>query len=290
MINEFKILTLKDKEIFDRFFKKYPQNTSEFTFTGLFCWRLSKNYTFTIFNNYLIIRLGDEKHHKFYQPVGPNPAQTIKKLSEIFKDSCFVRIEKNVAQVFEPNFIIRHERDMDDYVYSTKDLATFSGKKYDGKRNFLKQFEKYNAQIKSLKEIETSDIMNFQQRWCLKQDCEKDTNLITENMAMEELLYNFKTLNVFGTALIINNQIEGLAIGEELNSNTVIEHFEKANTDYKGIYQSLLNAFAKSLPEKYTFINREEDLGISGLRKSKLSYNPTQIIEKYAIRSRDVAC
>jgi len=99
-----------------------------------------------------------------------------------------------------------------------------------------------------------------------------------------EMLTNFGKLSAIGGVLKIDGQVEGFTIAGELNSNTVVVYVEKANHDFKGIYQALNNLFVKKSLIKYTYINREQDVGDEGLRKAKLSYRPVFLVEKKLIR------
>jgi hypothetical protein len=275
---------MHDKPLFDKFLSLYPQETSEFTFTNLFCWRLTKNITFDVLEDHLLVSFNKGKQVKFLPPVGPNPVEIIKKIASFYQDRCFVRINDSIAKKLGHEFVIKRDRDQDDYVYKIDDLKYLHGKKYDGKRNLIKHFEEYKPKVCVLNKSEFEDFLNFQQRWCMKHNCEHNPDLLAENIAIEELLYNLEALDVFGICVVIDHKIEAFAIGEAQNGTTVVEHFEKANTDFKGIYQYLLHAFVKTIPDKYTFLNREQDIGIPGLRKSKLSYHPAKMIEKYTAK------
>jgi len=86
-----------------------------------------------------------------------------------------------------------------------------------------------------------------------------------------------------GVCIFIGDKLQGFIIGEKLNNTTIVEHTEKADTKYKGAYQYLLREFAKSVPDKYIYINREQDLGILGLRKAKMGYLPVKMIKQFRI-------
>ena len=104
-----------------------------------------------------------------------------------------------------------------------------------------------------------------------------------ENRFVSVLLNNFEACGLFGAAIIIEGKVQAFTIAERLNSNTAVQHVEKANTQYKGIYQAINNLFCKNRLNEYTFINREQDDGNPGLRKAKLSYYPDHMVEKYNI-------
>lgn len=280
----FKPLSLQDKPLFDKFLSQYPQEISELTFTNLFCWRLTKNYTFTVFEDHLLISFNNGIHFKFLSPIGPNPVAIIQKVARLYPDRRFRRIDSPITNQLGPDFLVKHTPEMDDYVYQIDDLKNLPGKKYDGKRNFIKNFETYNPHVCTLDKSKAEAFMAFQQRWCVKNNCQNQPDLLAESLAIGELFYNLEPLKVFGICIVIKDQIEGFAIGEAQTNTTIVEHFEKANTEFRGIYQYLLHAFVKTFPEGYTFLNREQDLGIPGLQKSKLSYHPVKMIEKSSVK------
>jgi hypothetical protein len=91
-------------------------------------------------------------------------------------------------------------------------------------------------------------------------------------------------LGLKGGAILIDGKVEAFTLGEPLNQNTVVIHIEKANPTYEGIYPLLNQAFLENEWSGYTYINREQDLGEEGLRKSKESYFPHHMVNKYIIR------
>jgi len=278
----FKTLELSDKKIFDEFFKRFPPKISELTFTNLFSWRTSKDYMFNLLDEHLIISFENE----FLQPIGKTPEKIMEKLLKEKKDMIFERIEKSVAMLLSNKFLVEEERDMFDYVYSLRDLSELKGNQFEPKRNLVKQAEKYNPEVCRLTESNVNDFFRLQQEWCNLRSCENNKLLSDENKAILEALSNFKEFNLCGTCIRIKGKLAAFAIGEKLNEDTYVEHFEKGDLNYKGIYQYVLKEFASALSEKTVYLNREQDLGIPGLRKAKESYHPVKMIEKYRIRNK----
>ena len=137
-----------------------------------------------------------------------------------------------------------------------------------------------------LDEATVHEFLGMQERWCNLRNCTQNPEMHAEDMAVREALLHFKQFNLFGICVRINGKIEGFAVGEKLNQNTFVEHFEKGNTEFKGIYQYVLNQFAKHISSQFEFLNREQDLGVEGLRKSKLSYYPAFFVEKYIVKNK----
>ncbi len=169
------------------------------------------------------------------------------------------------------------------YVYNKADLITLSGKKLSSKRNFVKRCSSYHPKICQLDRQTVQSFLQLEEKWCDLRRCYTDEKMIAEDRAVKEAIVNFEELNLRDICIFIDNTIAAFSIGEPLNENTFVEHFEKANTDFIGIYPYLLNEFSKHVPQQFTLINREQDLGTEGLRKAKLSYLPALLIEKFQI-------
>lgn len=282
---DFKKISLEDKHLFDKYFKNYPQETSELTFTNLFAWRKSKPVDFAIFEEHLLIRFRSKEGFRFFPPIGKDPKRIIEAILESYSDSIFERVNKKVMQE-ESRFRVIDDRDNYDYVYDIKELSVLPGQKFANKRNFVSRFSKNNPEVKEINDDIIKRVLTLEEDWCNLKNCLDDEELSGEYFAIKEAISNFKVLKLSGIALLVDDKVVGFAIGERLNDDTFVEHFEKAKGEIAGAYQFLLNAFAKSIPQGFTYLNREQDLGVEGMRKSKLSYNPVKMIEKVRISSQ----
>jgi len=273
-------ITLSDKATFDKFFREYPPQVSELTFTNLFCWRHSKKYLFDIIDSHLVVSYEEKGARKFLQPVGPDPVAIIRKVLQQNPGSSFERVDRQVAQQIAGAVV---DRDQFDYVYSVEHMQKLEGGNYVPKRNFIKRAQQHNPTVCELDGDTVKQFFELQEKWCDLRNCREDNELHAEDVAVREALENFKALGFIGVCIWINNNIEAFAIGEPLNNDTFVEHFEKANPEFMGLYQLVLNEFSKKIPAKYKFLNREQDLGIEGLRKAKESYHPVKMVEKCRI-------
>ena len=104
-----------------------------------------------------------------------------------------------------------------------------------------------------------------------------------EVKAICESLENLEDFNMQGAVLYVDEKPVAMTLGSEISPNVYDINFEKALREYDGVYSVINNEFAKTLT-KYKYINREEDMGLEGLRKSKLSYNPVIILDRYNAR------
>jgi hypothetical protein len=119
----------------------------------------------------------------------------------------------------------------------------------------------------------------FNERKCLPEH--EMRLLMMEELAMEDALRNLEKVGYLAGAILIDGKIQALSIGGYLGKKTVTVHVEKANTEYRGLYQAINNEFCKHVASHVKCINREEDMGIAGLRKAKLSYHPVKLLENY---------
>lgn len=283
---EFKEIELEDKKLFDEFFNKYKQEISEMTFTNLFCWRKSKQHKFCIYKDHLIISYIEDEITKYYAPIGNNPQDIMVELI-LETDFLFERVLENLIKGLDENKINFEEQDMHfDYVYSIKDLSLMQGGKFVQKRNQIRQFEKNDPKICSLNKETAHKFAQLQEKWKDMISFDFDYVMQSEDEALTEALNHFEVLGLKGVCVHIDDELKGFGIGEKLNEKTFVEHFEKAIFNLKGAYQFTLKAFVDSIDEKFIYLNREQDLGVEGLRKAKQSWNPTFLIKKYKVSKK----
>ncbi len=167
-----------------------------------------------------------------------------------------------------------------DYVYLTKDLIMLAGKKYHAKRNHISRFYRtYNdTHFETLDSSNQDDAMQVVIEWCrennVNPDYHEEVSIIREALGLRE------EFNMSGAVLYVEDKPIAMTLGSEISPLAFDINFEKALRTYDGAYAVINNEFAKTLT-KYEFINREEDMGIEGLKKAKLSYNPHTIIDRY---------
>jgi hypothetical protein len=184
----------------------------------------------------------------------------------------------------DSGYSLSQDRDNSDYVYSNADLTFLRGHGYDGKRNQIKRFNKSTTfEYLPLTDSDISDALAFERQWYQSRDCAGDDSLLHERQALEEMLLNFTALGIVGGIIKVGGKIVALSLGECLNSDTMVVHIEKADAALPGVYQTINMLFAQSEGEGFAFINREQDLGIPGLRQAKESYHPHHMAAKYTL-------
>ena len=172
-------------------------------------------------------------------------------------------------------------------MYLTRDLIELSGKDYRAKRNHLNYLlRSYRITYEPMDGSNVVACLAMSDEWCAARRCEEDLNLASEWGATREALTHFAELRMEGGAVIVNGKVEAFTLGELLNENAAVVHIEKANTDIRGIYAVVNQQFCEKRWADVPFINREQDLGEPGLRKAKLSYRPTRLVDKFRITLR----
>ncbi len=279
-------IQLKDKEIFDRYLTEFKPQISELTFTNLFCWSESKKYQWEEKDGHLILSFEEAGKRIYLQPIGPDPAGTMLNMISSDNKIVFERVAERFAEKVKDDLSVEPQRDMFDYVYSIKEMVELDGGDFVEKRNLIRQVEDLEPKICILNESTADQFASLQERWCRMRECQGKKGLTAENKAIIQALKHFRELGFFGVCIRIHGKVEGFAIGEKLNDDTFVEHFEKGNTKFSGIYQYVLNKFSSKIPEGFTYLNREQDLGIAGIRTAKERYNPVKMIKKFRIISK----
>ena len=292
---DFKLLELDDRRCIHDVLWSYAPAVSEMTFTNLFIWRGHYGFQWAVYKDwfFIISRKGTNGTYAL-QPVGPSSRkEAVVVLLEWLRDERNIenpRIERAdercVAELDGmANLVIEPLRDHFDYVYRREDLVQLAGNKYRSKRNHINQLLRFYAfECEPLQEKHIDDCLILQEKWCQMNRCADDLDLLSEDEAIREILTHHNTLHVQGVVIVVEGRVGAFTAGERLNNDTVVVHIEKADPDIPGLYPLINQQFCKNMRDDATYINREQDLGIEGLRKAKLSYYPDHFVEKYRIR------
>jgi uncharacterized protein len=297
---EFSEITIHDKPLFDKYLKLYNPQVSELTFTNLFMWRNFYKFRFAEAAGLLCILSVQEHREPFaFMPVGnlSQPAfdEAVHQMGEYFRKYGWNYVFKRVVG-HELDFFHGHvgsetdivlDRDNSDYIYLTQDMIRLSGKKYDGKRNHINKFKKlYDYEYVPLTEDYMDECCRIMDEWCAERNCEDHKEFHCEKQANIELLNNYGILGCKGALIRVNGRYEAFTVGEMQNSDTAVIHIEKANSNIHGVYTFINQQFCETEWKDAVYINREQDLGMEGLRKAKLSYNPCRLVEKYSVQMK----
>jgi len=198
---------------------------------------------------------------------------------------CPEEMKNHLEESMPGMFHFESEREYADYIYMRENLVTLSGKKLQSKRNHINKFKKeYSYEYLPITPDNVDECLRLEAEWCKVNNCDEQEGTGNERRAIEYALKNFEQLGLTGGILCAMGKIVAFTFGTPINKDTFGIHVEKADTTIDGAYPMINNEFAKRIPGHFTYINREEDLGIEGLRKAKLSYNPAIILEKYSVQ------
>ena len=188
---------------------------------------------------------------------------------------------------FPQRFRLLTARDSFDYVYDIQDLADLRGRKFQKKRNHVNRFraEHPNFQVMELDPCNLYSVQQMVDDWYrIRMREDPEGNYLLENIAMARAFQNFGALDLEGIALVDDGRVLAVTMGSRMAPDTYDIHFEKAREDIEGAYAAVNCEFARYLRLKHpelNFLDREDDLGLEGLRKAKLSYNPHHMIQKH---------
>ena len=284
-------LNLNQKEPLNRYLLKADKQSCEYSFANLFLWGRKK---VAEQDGFLLLESQFDRKNVYIFPVGTGDLKTA--LDALIHDAqmrgiccCLAALTEEECRLVEllypGKFCFYCDRDSYDYVYAIDDLADLKGRKFQKKRNHLNRFRQEHPEAEILPLDERTRVAAFQlaEQWyhdhCAA-DPDHDHHL--EHDALHRAFAFYPQLGMEGVVLVEKGKILAFAMGSRLNHDTFDIHFEKA-LDIDGAYAAINQGFASYLREKYPdvkWLNREDDMGIAGLRKAKLSYCPHHMVEK----------
>lgn len=293
---EIKSVTLDDKPILDSYFKNARFLNSEFTFTNMFIWQPSYNIRFAEVEGNLCIfsRYGDRPESVNMTTLQGGAKKTIPKLLEYFdsigqppKIRIFGENQKRIIEEAFPD-LFKFEKDLNsaDYVYNVSDLTELPGGKYHAKRNHINKFKSlYDYRYHTMTPEFRDECREMFIRWC---DSKRDTisNIDDQLTAVNRLLDNWENLDVVGSCITVDGKMVAFSFGEVLcyPESIVVIHLEHADTAFQGSFPMMNQQFLEHQWSDFKYVNREEDMGLEGLRKAKKSYHPVFLTDKYVAR------
>lgn len=288
----FKEITPADKELITSFTLKSDQRNCDLSFSNLCSWKFLYDTQFAVVDNFLLLRFWAGNQLAYMAPVGIGDLKAALLLLEEDASShnqpfCMLGVCSSMRQRLEEllpdTFIFSEDRDYADYIYLRSDLATLRGKKLQPKRNHINKFRTLypDYEYSPITPDRIQECIDLEAEWCKLNNCDQQEGTGNERRALLYALHHFDELGLTGGILHVGGKIVAFTFGMPINHDTFGVHIEKADTRIEGAYAMINHEFASRVPEQYTYINREEDLGIEGLRKAKLSYQPTLLLEKY---------
>lgn len=289
---DFKPLALEDRALFEGYLQSGGERGCEYSFVNLYLWGRQKA---AILEDCMVFFSQFNRKSVYLFPVGSGDRKTV--LDAIIQDAkergipCrLVGLTQDdcaqLEQLYPGRLRYHFDRDSFDYVYNIDDLADLKGRKFQRKRNHLNRFKQNNPDYRlepicdeNLPEVEA--LVNHWYELRLQENPHGDYHM--ERAAIKKALAQRQALGLEGLLLRTDAGVVAMTLGSRLREDTFDIHFEKALDIADGAYAAINNGFARYLRDKYPevrFLNREDDLGLEGLRKAKLSYCPDHMVEK----------
>lgn len=199
-----------------------------------------------------------------------------------------------LERLYPGQFRFHHDRNSFDYIYNIEDLATLKGKKFQKKRNHLNKFRQVHPdyRLEPITDENTPAVEALLEKWYASRlEADPSADFCMEQIAISKAMRHRRELEMEGLVLMDGDEILAMTMGSLLSAGTFDVQFEKAIDETA--YVAMCSGFAGYLMDKYPdvrFLNREDDLGIEGLRKSKLAYNPVMLIEKHWACLKEDGC
>lgn len=287
---EFSSISPKDYERYYKYRDKDPSAASESSFTTVFIWNNYYNLECSENGEFFFLRFNIKgKEPSYFFPIGSgNIDKALAELSDYAASKgeklCFRLVSKEnkdkLIEVFGDRLKVKESRDSFDYVYLTQRMISLSGKKLHSKRNHLNYFiENYN--YKYLKVEDKATLEKCAEKAYELVSLKKKNKNSFELGAMKSYFEHYFEFNQTGAMLEIDGEIAAMSFGEKISDDTALIQIELADDNYRGAYQAINKLFCENEWESFTYVNREEDMGIEGLRKAKMSYQPEFLVEKY---------
>jgi hypothetical protein len=307
-------ISLESRSVLEEYLRGFDYRASGLSFTSLYMWREINRFRWAIIGDYLCITAVNNLEREMGVPFmlppltksgGYEPeklAETIYEAKRVFESAgyCFhmMLLPFHMMEFFMAAMPgkLRYEADRPnfDYVYNTQDLIELKGRDFHSKKNHLNYFiNNYKYEYVEMSSAMAASAMDFIRKFNERKnltDAHERELLAMEERAMHDVFYNLEAVGYLSGAILIDGSIEALSIGGHLGKKTVSVHVEKANTEFRGLYQVINNEFCRHVAKGVKRINREEDMGIPGLRKAKLSYKPCMLVEKYTVSFLDQDC
>lgn len=282
-MSEFVRLTYDDRKLINDYTRKCHTFNCEYAPANVFWWNDNLDYAFI--NDVLVYR-GVYGDNAVYSPVelpedvkgfvailekdavGLSKRMVLNNLSE----DMVGRMKDVYGEVFEYGFL----REDSDYIYKVSELIKLSGTRFHSKKNLYNKFIKnYDYSYEEIGSNNIEECRRMKDNWVKKRDNDAESDIL------DKVFDNYDMFDFKGAIIRVDGKVEAFTIGEELNDEVFVTHFEKANHEIGGIYQAINQMFAANTISGYKYVNREDDMGIEGLRKAKLSYNPDILLHKY---------
>jgi len=293
----FRDIALGDKELVDGYLTKSNFMGSEYSFATLFMWRRTYRTKISEYGGYLIVLRELQNVNHFIYPAGSGDLRmAIKAIiadtnsyNRNYRITSITKTGVNVLNnMFPDKFEFIPNREEFDYIYDTQSLINLPGKNYHSKRNHINKFIALYGKInyEDITDHNIAECKTAYEKW-LEGKSNDISGLKSEYDVMTDCFKYYKELGLCGGLIRAKDKVCSFSFGSRINTDTFGIHVEKSLVGCQSGYAVINREFAARHATKYKYINREDDLGLSGLRKAKLSYKPVFLLEKYTAALKD---
>lgn len=292
---DFQPIELSMKPMVEKYRAHWDMDGSEYTFTNLLIWGTNGRILLAERDNTLfcLLRMGEYPIMFAPLPLDENVdyARAVGLAHEYMQhegnETKFSAISGPLADLFRtrcPEYPLMEDRANFDYVYNTQDLLTLKGRHFHAKRNYLNYFtSQYDFEYVTVKSDMMEECLRVYRDW-LDEKTVIEPYALDEMEAIKTIVENMDALGVRGGGIRIGGRLAAFSLGERMRRDTALIHIEKADGDIRGLFTAINQQFVEHEWQDSLYINREEDMGLEGLRKAKLSYHPVRMVEKYEVR------
>ena len=279
-------LTTAQIPLLREFLSRYPRQSCDYNICKLLSWGKIYNNQYTLWEGHLV--LVNPQYSYLLYPVGPGlGADKTRELFDLYREDApeakLLIIPENWQEScpgLDRHFEISDDRDWYDYVYATEKMVNLRGKKLTKKKNLISQFRRAypNYHVLPISKEKHEVIERFTEKWRRERHVE-GSYLDTEMKAIQNTLEMWDELPVEGIIVCLDQRIAAYSIFSPQTQDMVTVHFEKFDPDKKGSAQLIYWETARYLQSRYKWINREQDIGLEGLRQAKTSYAPDFMVK-----------
>jgi hypothetical protein len=277
-------LAMEDRPSLRSLFEALQPRVSELTFAGLWLFRHAHGYRLSrIDDSLLVLGQGYDGSPYAFPPMGGDVTAVASRLLSAGLSFYGVENPLLLESLSRAGRVVE-DRDNWDYLYSRSDLATLPGNRYHKKKNRINYFlARHDCTVELLGPQHTKACLDFLQEWGRVRNATESSSFNPELEATVEAVRSVHLLGLEGLVALVDGRVRALVIGERLNTDTSVCHFQKSDPFMEGLSQLIDREFNARLFTDCTFVNREQDLGEPGLRAAKLSYHPIDMVRKYRI-------
>lgn len=291
---EFSQIGIDDRQWVCELLKRSDFMGCEYSFANNMAWRRMNNSVISRYKDFYLIKAENAEYTCFSFPAGSGSYREIFGILIEYaqheeKPLAITGVTENQLAIFreifgEDGFEANLMDGSGDYIYLTEELISLKGRKFHKKRNHLSKINNYNWEFHPMEEKFFYECVEFS---AVNYNAKKgydDFSSVLEQFAIHTFFTYFEQLELKGGVITIDGRVRAFTIGEQLNSDTFCVHIEKADASVEGLYPAINNEFLKYAAGEAKYVNREEDLGIEGLRQAKRSYNPVFMLDKYMVK------